>query len=814
MIRLQALHVRNFRGIRELDLQLNGSNFAIQGPNGSGKSGVVDAIEFALTGSISRLAGPGTGGLSTQRHGPHVDFRDNAREGRVSLTVILTESGVPATIERSLDRPKDARIDPADAATKAVFERLAEHPEFVLSRREIIKYVLVEPGKRAAAIQSLLRLDRIEELRACFRTAVTNTARAVTASKAAQADAREQLMHTLGVDVATKGSILGAVNALRATAGLQALPELSATLRVDEGAKENNRREGVNKRSAVAALTALRALYSSPAADETLVGEFLSATAELRADPALVDELGREQFLEAGLGYFDGSACPFCDTAWDAAALRELIRRKLERAANGAALRQRLSDLAAQLTSRLQELERPVIALAAAARTLKDGSLAAIDRFAATYGSARGALSSVSAMAAATEDVLVPIIRLDEVSATALAALERTLGALPDDTGAEKARTLLVEAQVRLEAARSGDRRVVSAERVAGRAATVLKVYDKTIEGALNALYEKVEDRFTTYYRVINRDDESAFRAELTRQAGAVDLNVDFYGRGLFPPVAYHSEGHQDGMGLCLYLALMEQVLGADFTFAVLDDVVMSVDSTHRREVCRLLKEHFSSTQLVITTHDLVWLGQMRNAGVVTAKASARFTHWTVTHGPYVAVVKDEWDEIEGALNRNEVPAAAAGLRRHLEAVAFETAERIGAEVPLRTDLAYELGDLLPRVVKRWDHLLGKAVTAAHSWGDDGAKALATAKKVALSEAARTSDVERWALNPAVHYNEWATFARDDFAPVVASFRALEGCLRCGQCGGWLYLEPRIAPKSIRCDCARDSLNLATKPKG
>jgi hypothetical protein len=47
--------------------------FAISGPNGSGKSGVIDAIEFGLTGQIGRLTGRGTKGLSVAEHGPHVD---------------------------------------------------------------------------------------------------------------------------------------------------------------------------------------------------------------------------------------------------------------------------------------------------------------------------------------------------------------------------------------------------------------------------------------------------------------------------------------------------------------------------------------------------------------------------------------------------------------------------------------------------------------------------------------------------------------------------------------------------------------------
>lgn len=63
MIRIQKIHIHEFRGIRDLTLDLGGENFAVCGPNGTGKSGVVDAIEFALTGSISRLSGRGTGEL-------------------------------------------------------------------------------------------------------------------------------------------------------------------------------------------------------------------------------------------------------------------------------------------------------------------------------------------------------------------------------------------------------------------------------------------------------------------------------------------------------------------------------------------------------------------------------------------------------------------------------------------------------------------------------------------------------------------------------------------------------------------------------
>ena len=72
-MRLLELEVQNIRGLRSLNLKPNGQNLVIWGPNGVGKSGVVDAIEFVLTGNIGRLAGEGTGGITLRKYGPHID---------------------------------------------------------------------------------------------------------------------------------------------------------------------------------------------------------------------------------------------------------------------------------------------------------------------------------------------------------------------------------------------------------------------------------------------------------------------------------------------------------------------------------------------------------------------------------------------------------------------------------------------------------------------------------------------------------------------------------------------------------------------
>jgi hypothetical protein len=203
----------------------------------------------------------------------------------------------------------------------------------------------------------------------------------------------------------------------------------------------------------------------------------------------------------------------------------------------------------------------------------------------------------------------------------------------------------------------------------------------------------------------------------------------------------------------------------------------------------------------------------MKSAGLVTAKTSIAFHSWTIDTGPLVESNLEIWDEISAALGKGKVEAAAAALRHHLEYASRHLADQLGATPAFRADGNYELGELLPSVIARMKVLHGKAADAAQSWGNTADKEAATERKSSLSTSNAAINVEQWAVNKAVHYNEWANFGRKDFEPVVAAFKEFLGCFRCEGCESWLYVTPRINSESLRCACSAISLNLKPKPK-
>lgn len=816
MIKLESAHIEEVRGIRKLDLEFHGEKFAISGPNGSGKSGVIDAIEFALTGNIGRLTGRGTKGLSVSEHGPHVDKTKFPDAAFVAVKVSIPALGKTATITRKINAASKPKIEPADADILAVVAEIADHPEITLSRREILRFILVEPTRRSEEIQTILKLDQIGQTRSALNTAQNKLATAhKTATTQAQA-ARDALLTHLGIAALKAEDLLTAVNTRRTVLGLATIAELKPDTKLDAGLSETAKPVAFNKESALRDVKALmEATDGFPTLAKDAADTVIAGVKELEDDPALFSSLQRRSLVEKGLELIDGPECPLCDHAWDDPnVLRAHLQQKLAKSEHARLMQNSLVSNGGMIG---QEALK-VAALVPAVRKLAqdeelDAFVLALGTWKTDLEAFKIRLSTVDGVIGEKDRLLEGWVRAPEGLVAGLAALREKLEGKPDQSTTVDAQTFLTTAQLRLGDYREAMRKSAAAEKASNSAKVAYDAYCAVMEGELNALYEEVQKDFSTFYRAINAEDESTFMAKLTPSEGSLGLDVNFYERGLFPPAAYHSEGHQDGMGVCLYLALMKRLFGAQFTFALLDDVVMSVDSGHRYEFCKLLKTYFPDTQFIITTHDRLWAEQMRSAGLVTSKTSVAFHSWTIDTGPLVESNVAIWEEIGAALAKGKVEAAAAALRHHLEYVSRLLADQLGAMPQFRADGNYELGDLLPAALKRMKELCGKAETAAHSWGNADAKQAAADRKAVLSTSSAATQVEQWAVNKAVHYNEWANFGKTDFQPVVAAYKELLDCFACSSCGSWLYVTPRVNSESLRCACNAVNMNLKIKPK-
>jgi recombinational DNA repair ATPase RecF len=825
MIRVDKLVITEFRGIRSLRLDLDKKSFLVLGPNGTGKSGIVDAIDFALTGSVARLTGAGTGGITVLRHAPHVSHRDKASEARVELTFTDTTSGTIGTLSRTVRTAKTFTLTPDTPALRAAVAVAAAHPELILTRRDVLKFVLAEPGKRSDEVQALLKLERLGTLRKTLKTASGQlTSQKAHADAEATGAARDLAMHT-GRDQVLVNELLEAVNQRRTLLGAAPLARLDAHTDLRAGVElpsDTGPRPAAVTR-AVDETAALVEQLRGPFGTDTLA-RLTDALGVLSAAADTAASAQAAQLARAGMTLATGDTCPLCDTQWPSGAeLREHLSAKLDSftgvqqvqddaTAAAVALGQTVGELTARIRAAITQAEALGTPTAEIRVILTNwhGRLTGLRTRLGEIsnspvpGSNAGASVGVADLVEADVDLTCeaddPLIEL--------ASLRSMGAALPDLSTTVQASewlTLAQERWARLVRTRSSQQKAAAAAKTG---ALLYETYCNVQDAALESLYRAIEARFAEHYQQINEGDEDTFKAQLEPDAGKLDLTVDFYNIGMFPPGAYHSEGHQDGMGLALYLALLEHLLGDDLTFVVLDDVITSIDIAHRRKICDLLHLRFPDVQFVITTHEQIWAETLVKRGVVTKKGSVEFHNWSVETGPLCADTRDVFAQIDADLAAANVPAAAAKLRLHLEASMRHAAGDLRAKVAYRPDADYSLGDLLPAVSGKYKELLGKAARAADKWKNDDQVALTARleaeRKIAVSE----HDTESWAINKMVHDNPEYNLTAGEFTHTLKAAQLFLSLFACPSCQQPVRLEGHPEATMLRCPCAGVNVNL------
>lgn len=817
-MKILELSVQHVRGIHDIDLDPNGENLLIWGPNGAGKSAIVDAVDFLLTGEISRLTGEGTGGLSLKAHGPHIDYEPST--AAVAASVRIQGVPEPIQISRCMGSPKELVCDPAYIKKLRPALEAARQHQHILSRRELLRFITAEPSTRAEGIQELLSLSPIEKVRSALVKLRNESQRARKAEEKSVETAKLEAAAMAGADKFGEDEMLSFANKQRAVLGAPAIKalrgkELRSEIVLPKAAEGG---QSIN-------ITALNTTFSY--LQDLLGNDTSMSIAEsdarlrlvldsIRDDERKTDLAARHGLFRAGLPLVpETGECPLCDAVWPEGELRQRLEERIVSAEAAATELQEVDALVKEVktTARGALSRLPKAAAALEAAGLPDDSSALrswVTELEDLVTCLESALDKYPGDAHAPEAVARLVSKpgfADRLAEMQERAAERFPAATPEQAALEA----LTQLEVSLGVVEQRESDLEDA-RTAEAAATALHdCFVAARDSVLGALYDEICERFSMLYRELHSGDEGAFSALLEPAGAGLRLEVDFFGRGEYPPHALHSEGHQDSMGLCLYLALAEHLVGDSIELTVLDDVVMSVDSEHRRGVCNMLGKYFPDQQFLITTHDKTWMNQLRSSGLVRRKNVWEFYRWDIDTGPHVNLEPGLWDEVDERLACGDVSGASARLRRGSEQFFSFVCDSLGARVRFSLEGRYDLGDLLPAAVGRFMDLLKSAAKAAKSWEKEEEFAVLQELGTTLAQIYKRTNAERWPMNPAVHYTAWANLCREDFEPVKEAFQDLHGAFVCQkpECGAVLRVERQgVEDTAVRCKCGDVYWNL------
>ena len=823
-MRILELTIQNVRGLPHLCLQLNGKNVVILGPNGAGKSCVIDAIDFLFTGRISRLIGEGTSGITLPRHGPHIDH--GPESALVTATVQLEGMSQPIELSRCMAEP-DELVCPDEAkAALAKTTDLMRRGGVVLTRRDILRYVAAEAGKRANDIKELLDLKDVDDVRSSLVRTRTELTRNERDSNRAIETAKAEVNVTLGLPKYSDEGLIEAINESRQTLGGGPVAAQKASLFKESLVPPAARESDPTSANTSIFLQAIKNVRG--AAPSSLVPELAKydevmrgSIAELRANPALLAELERLDMMEHASQFVEDSTveCPVCGAPWSTGELKIHLETKIATAKAAGVVRKSITDSAEAIATPARTLRANVTAISETLRTAdvdtRDEDVVALDSWLASLN------GLIAAVADPLEQYLDSGLPADGVARmfvpdTLTDLLDRFEKAVQDALPQSSPELTAWDKLTRLEeSVRALENRIGEAEIAkwdSKRSRVLLAEYEKARDKVLDGLYTRIADRFVEFYRVLHAHEGQQFGARLQPKRAALKFEVDFLGRGTHPPHALHSEGHQDSMGVCLFLALNEELVKGDLGLIVLDDVMMSVDTGHRKDVCRLLAEQFADCQFVITTHDRTWAKQLRYERIVDHSQIVELTGWTVEHGPNAHRQVDLWETIQAHLDLDDVNSAAFRLRRGMEEVFEDVCNALGAQITYNAGMQWQLDDWLPAAMDQYKELVRRGRGAASSWGDKDALVSFQELESIRKQIYDRTYVEQWSINASVHYNNWENMSKEDFSPVVDAFRDLQGLFMCSTCGGLLEKMPRKGTlQAAKCPCGTVYWNLSPK---
>ncbi len=213
------------------------------------------------------------------------------------------------------------------------------------------------------------------------------------------------------------------------------------------------------------------------------------------------------------------------------------------------------------------------------------------------------------------------------------------------------------------------------------------------------AILDAVADECKRLYNAIHPGEPVEFSglALYEERRASLKQSATFGTYTDIPPQAYFSESHLDTLGFCFWLAIAHRATGGN-AIIILDDVFTSVDAPHLRRILELIEEESERFgQIIITTHNRVWLDYHRQSKISAGIDLIQLNKWSLNRGITTSKSKPAVEELEQALQSlpfdRQVVAAKAGIL--LEALLDHLTIDHRLKLERKPNNDYTLGELL-----------------------------------------------------------------------------------------------------------------------
>ncbi len=596
-MRIKAVQLAWFRGAADaVSLEAGGKSIVVYGANGSGKSSFVDAVEFALNdGRIGHFSHEYSG--KKQEKGIPNTHKPADRTSELTIR-LMDGSEYKAHIQES-----GSHSTPGSSPTIANWS----YRRTVLRQNEVAEFIQDTKGDKYSALLPLLGLQQMEVAADNLR----RIAKAVTDESSLQT---------------TKASLKQAQADRAATFGTQDDAQVRHMV-IDLHAKYCGSGPEVGDLSALceqleaelqARITSLsgdqaRQLALLAISELDLKGKIVNiqtASMELAGvvEPLIAEKLrvlqSASSFVEK-LTDGDDVCCPACGQPVLLADFQAHVKAESDRLGDIRAIFNQRQTAIRGLCDTVRDLKdhlgrsnvkswRDELAASPLAENL--AFLDAVDPMVLELACTKDTLKTL-------EDVLLPLIE---------AAVFMSKAAPPDALELNTAKGVVFAAKNTI----AGKGLACEVEQTGALISFIASLEQgvraeirKRSQAVISEISEDIEMMWAVLHPDRAIDGVRLYLPDATDKA--IDIGLKFHGLDQESPRLTLSEGYRNSLGLCIFLAMAKRDGDKD-TPLFLDDVVVSLDRSHRGMIVELLRKEFSGRQVIILTHDRDWYAELR----------------------------------------------------------------------------------------------------------------------------------------------------------------------------------------------------------
>lgn len=198
---------------------------------------------------------------------------------------------------------------------------------------------------------------------------------------------------------------------------------------------------------------------------------------------------------------------------------------------------------------------------------------------------------------------------------------------------------------------------------------TFVKAQKEGLENFISTFSTSIND----YYQFMNPDEPFQEIKIVTMgdedELNGITIAYKYKGKLVSPPQKYFSESHLNCFGISFFLASVKAFNRVN-KFFVLDDVISSFDSAHRKRFADLLFAKFSDYQIILLTHEEDWFTNFVRPQAKKKGWLINEINWTETNGTHLKEEpKDLLERIEDGLSSGNISDLGNPIRKYLEMV-------------------------------------------------------------------------------------------------------------------------------------------------